>query len=190
MKKCIISIVAFLAFCFFNISQVQAFEETTAGTSAGLYKRIDVEVNKKENTVFIENEKINRLTSFLKRYNSSLSLYSKLIVEQARDYGIPWSLIVAISGVESTFCRFIPTGSSNCWGWNNGSYHFKDLSDGIKIVSRSLKINYFDKGRTTPETIAPIYAPPSSSWSRKVRFFMNLIENYTPSNTTTLSINL
>lgn len=127
---------------------------------------------------------------YLTNHNSALTPYAEYIVKTADEHQIPWSLVVAISGVESTFCKHIPGGSSNCWGWNNGATYFKDYKEAIFIVSKTLKDKYFDRGFDTPEKIAPIYAPPTPSWGGKVRFFMNQLENHTPPNhlTSTFSI--
>ncbi len=118
------------------------------------------------------------IKDYLSKHNSDLTLYAEYIVKTADEYEIPWNLVVAISGVESTFCQRIPFNSSNCWGWNNGETYFKDYRDAIKIVSKTLKNSYFNRGFNTPEKIAPIYAPPSPSWGWKVRFFMNQIETH------------
>ena len=130
---------------------------------------------------FIPNQdKNNRslvLSNFLSRYNSVLFPYADTIIETADKYEIPWSLVVAIAGVESTFCKFIPSNSCNCWGWNNGKIAFQDYNEAIEIVSKTLKTNYLNKGYNTPEKIGRIYAPPTYSWGGKVRYFMEMIEN-------------
>lgn len=117
-----------------------------------------------------------KLRMFLAKYNSQLADHAEYIVDIADEYNIPWSLVPAIAGVESTFCRRIPAGSYNCWGWNNGNYYFSDFGQAIKIISEALQQRYFAKGLNTPEKIAPIYAPPSKSWGWKVRYFMDLME--------------
>lgn len=130
------------------------------------------------------------LKAFLNRYNSSLAPYSGKIVELADKYKIPWTWVAAISGVESTFCREIPYNSYNCWGWANGEYSFSSWEDGIEIVTRTLKEFYVDKGADTIVKIAPIYAPPSTTWAGKVLYFINLIEKYNMSAAAALPISI
>lgn len=122
--------------------------------------------------------RVKKLEYFLERHNSSLSLYKDVIIKAADDYQLPWTLVTAIAGVESGFCRSIPMNSYNCWGWNNGKFFFQDYQDGIQTVSKNLRLKYFDRGLDTPEKMSYIYAPPSKSWATKVRHLMEQIENY------------
>lgn len=162
-----IAVILLFAAFFSKIPAIASERITDA--SASLKNKVNEP--KKDNRVI-------KVRDYLTNHNSALIPYAEYIVKTADEHNIPWSLVVAISGVESTFCKHIPSGSSNCWGWNNGATYFKDYKEAIYIVSKTLKNNYFDKGFNTPEKIAPIYAPPSPSWGWKVRFFMNQIENH------------
>lgn len=122
-----------------------------------------------------------KLKTFLTKYNSPLAEYEQYIVTVSDAYNLPWSIITAISGVESTFCQHIPSESYNCWGWNNGNYRFLDYEDALYTVAKTLRFNYFDKGLLNPYLINPVYAPPSKVWGEKVARFMSEIEN-TPAN--------
>lgn len=63
-------------------------------------------------------------------------------------------------------------GAPSCGG---GSYkYYATLDDGIVGHIENLYYNYFSKGRTTVETIAPIYAA-STAWSGKINWYVNLI---------------
>ena len=63
-------------------------------------------------------------------------------------------------------------GSPSCGG---GSYkYYATLDDGIVGHIENLYYNYFSKGRTTVETIAPRYAA-STAWSGKINWYVNLI---------------
>ncbi len=119
----------------------------------------------------------NHIRNFLVKYNSPLVPYSRYIVDLADKYEIDWKLVVAISGVESTFCKAIPYNSYNCWGWKNGKHSFDGYPDALEKVSKTLGNRYYQRGLDTPETIAPVYAPPSSTWAGNVRFFMNLLQD-------------
>lgn len=117
-----------------------------------------------------------KLKLYLQKLNSPLAEISDNLIAAADIYNLPWTLVPAISGVESGFCRNIPDFSYNCWGWNNGKSRFGSFFEGVFIVSKTLRSTYFDRGLTTVELIAPVYAPPSKTWASKVRFFMRKIE--------------
>ena len=124
--------------------------------------------------------RIEKLTKFLNFYHSPLAPYAQNFISEADKNQLDWKLVVSITGVESTFGKHIPFNSYNAYGWNNGNYKFNSWPESIVHVSRVLKEKYADRGLTTPEKIAPVYAPPSSTWGYKVRFFMNKLENFDP----------
>lgn len=123
-------------------------------------------------------ERIGKLRLFLASYDSPLENYAADFVTIADKYSVDWKLVTAITGVESTFGRFIPTGSYNAYGWANGNFYFKDWPSSIEIVTKTLKEKYLDRGADTVWEIGPIYAPPSSTWAAKVNYFMNQLENF------------
>lgn len=124
-----------------------------------------------------EDERIIKLHSFLDKHNSPLAPYAAVFIEKADEYHMPdWKLVPAITGVESTFGKQIPAESYNAYGWVNGKYAFKSWEDSIDVVTKTLKEKYINRGLTTPETMSPVYAPPSTTWAGKVRFFMNQID--------------
>lgn len=131
-----------------------------------------------------EDERVLKLSQFLQSHNSPLAPYAHVFIEKADAYGLPdWKLVPAISGVESTFGKRIPYNSYNAYGWANGAYSFNSWEESIDTVSKTLKQKYYNRGADTVEEIAYIYAPPSKTWARNVRFFMGKIENWeiTPS---------
>jgi hypothetical protein len=154
---------------------------------ASLADNSDLRVQKEVETAQLRVKRTETLRRFFKKYNSDLEPYSAKIVAESEEHKIPYTLVPAISGIESTFCKQIPYNSYNCWGWANGDYSFKDYNDAIEIVSKTLGTNYFGKGLDTPEKISPVYAPPSKTWGRNVRHFMDKIEEMesTPSSNLT-----
>jgi len=165
-------IIGLIIFLFIRLSPVRG-EDNVSYSSAQL-------LNTKTQTATDKDERITAVRNFLKRYNSALEPYSELIVKKADEHGIDWTLAVSISGVESTFCKRIPYNSFNCWGWENGQSYFKGYTEALEIVSKSLG-RYYRKGLNTPEKIGPVYAPPSKTWAKNVRFFMNKLKaDYSP----------
>lgn len=134
--------------------------------------------------------RIEKLRQFLAAYNSPLESFAADFVRIADKYDLDWKLIPAITGVESTFGKAIPFGSYNAYGWANGAYYFKSWEDSIEIVAKTLRGNYFNRGWDTVEKIAPIYAPPSTTWAWKVRFFMEKMANFAPASTLALELSL
>lgn len=116
------------------------------------------------------------LTDFLNLYGSPLANYSGYFIARADEHNLDYRLVPAISGVESTFGKRIPYNSYNAYGWANGNYYFESWEDSIETVSRSLRQKYYDRGAEDINSIAARYAPPSNSWSWKVKYFMDKID--------------
>lgn len=149
-----------------SASKVSA-EVYVAGSSATLKKS---QVN--------SDYRVRVLKAYLTKHNSPLAEYAGYFVETADKYNIDWRLVPAISGVESTFGKRIPYNSFNAYGWANGAYKFKSWEDSIEVVSKTLREKYIDKGAPSISKIARRYAPPSSTWAGKVKFFMARIDSF------------
>ncbi|PIU33024.1 hypothetical protein COY29_00145 [Candidatus Woesebacteria bacterium CG_4_10_14_0_2_um_filter_39_14] len=120
--------------------------------------------------------RLEKLTAFLEKYDSPLVPYAETFVFMADKYQIDWKLLPAITGVESTFGKQIPFNSYNAYGWNNGNYRFQSWEDSIEIVSKALKEKYYNRGLDNPYKIGRVYAPPSPFWGNRVNNFMKMIE--------------
>jgi len=125
--------------------------------------------------------RVEKLTNFLEIYDSPLSEYSGYFVAYADLYGLDYRMVPAITGVESTFGKHIPAKSYNAYGWANGEYKFNSWPQSIKHVTKTLKTKYIDRGAKSVSSIAKRYAPPSSTWGSKVKYFMSKIDTL-PSN--------
>lgn len=156
-----------------NPTVVQA-HEPVSGASGRL--NLVVQENKVDSRVL-------KLEKYLIKHNSPLAENAHDFVDAADKYnlGENWALVAAIAGNESTFGKHIPPASHNAWGWGiptgaRSGIGFKSWKDGIYTVTKGLSEKYIAKGADTPEKMAPIYAPPSRTWGRNVRWFMNQIE--------------
>lgn len=170
--------VAIVVVATFLASTVPVLANIEAASSA------DIVVEKKQDL------RVEKLKKFFRFYNSPLVAYAETMVKTADKYNLDWRLVPAITGVESTFGRQIPFNSYNAYGWANGAYWFTSWENSIEIVAKTLRENYLNRGADTVEKIAPIYAPPSSSWAWKVRYFMEKIENFAPPSTLALELSL
>ena len=126
----------------------------------------------------------------LKYYKSPLADYSAYFVQMADKYGIDWKLLVAISGVESTFGKHYISGTYNAYGWGGGTIRFASWEDSIEKVSLALSEKYYARGLDTLYKIAPVYCPPSRVWAKNVTFFMNKLDKFRKEDFLDPSINL
>lgn len=120
------------------------------------------------------------LRAYLSKYNAPLADSAQDFVEAADMYELDWKLVAAISGVESTFGKYIPGGtdprytSYNGWGWGvygTQAIYFKSWKEGIYTVSEGLRKNYYNKGLTNPYSINKVYAA-SPTWGAHVSYFL------------------
>lgn len=119
------------------------------------------------------------LAEYLAKHDSPLQYHAQDFIDAANLYNLDWKLVAAISGVESTFGKFIP-GGYNGWGWGvygTQAIYFKSWRDGIFAVSKGLRENYIDRGYTEPYSMNRIYAA-SPTWGSKVTFFMAEMERF------------
>jgi hypothetical protein len=127
-----------------------------------------------------------RLETFLERYNSPVSGYAHVFIEEADKNNLDWKFVASIAGLESTFCQHIPSGSYNCWGWGiptgaQSGIAFDTFAHGVATVSEGLRQNYLNKGLITVEQIGRVYAA-SPTWANRVRFFMDQLDSWNPQN--------
>ncbi len=120
--------------------------------------------------------RVETIKKFLISYDSPLADNAQDIVDHSEANGIDPYLLVAITGVESSFCKHIPTGSNNCMGW--GIYggnvtSFDSYEEAISTVARGLASDRY-RGKSIKD-IAKVYSPRSESWARNVKYFMDSI---------------
>ncbi len=183
MNKQLCFVVAiFLTLLFPSIVHAQ---EQVAGASASSFRDL------------IHTERDSRtehLKLFLESYDSPFAHKAATFINEADEHELDWKLVAAIAGVESTFGKHIPTNSYNAWGWGiftgqNDGIHFADWEDGISEVSEGLKKNYIDRGAVTLDQIGRRYAA-SGTWTMKVRFFLDKIENFVPASPELLEVSI
>lgn len=121
------------------------------------------------------------IEKYLKKYNSPLLPYSRLIFDLSQTYGFDYYWIVAIAQQESNLCKKIPDNSYNCWGYGihkKGTLRFENYELALKSYAEYLKKQYFDKGLNTPELIMKKYCPSSNgSWAHGVQQFIDELES-------------
>lgn len=165
MRKFLIGLFAIAAFLL-NITPVFGQARVSTQASSAVLTSKAVQEDNREAV----------LAAFLKKNKSPLVPYAGEFVAAADAYGLDWKLVVAITGVESTFGKRIPYNSFNAYGWNNGGFKFASWEQSIWHVTSKLKTKYVDRGAVTVYQIGRIYAPPSPTWASRVASIMNKIE--------------
>lgn len=183
MRRLITSLVVLIVLFSNLIPSVVLARENQLEISALI---TPIVTSSKENEV---EKKVAILTYFLKDRNSPLIPFARTFVEEAEKNELDYRLVPAISGVESSFGKAIPSNSYNAYGWANGDYFFKSWEDGIITVTKTLNEKYKKGwGAQTVEEIGRYYAA-SPTWASRVIFFMEQIEVATPQ-VSDLSLNL
>lgn len=123
-----------------------------------------------------------KVETYLEKNKSPLANYSNYIVQLADEYDIPWTLVVAISGKESSFCKNIKEKSHNCWGimtWdsegNRSIRSFDSWESGIEYTTKLLSKNYrHDMNRAIQAKYCPTFEC-SDTWVENVTTFQEEI---------------
>jgi hypothetical protein len=139
-------------------------------------------------------DRVGALEKFFEKYNSPLKGHANTFVEVADKYGIEYTLLPAISCMESSCGKKMLPNTYNPFGWGiygNNFIAFNDFDEAIETVGKGLNENYFARGFDTPQKIAPIYTPPNHvNWLRGVNFFVGQINKAEVSNSILLASNL
>lgn len=150
-------------------------------------------------------ERILKLSNFLKGYPLEESAVDFINIADKYNLGNHVYLVAAISGVESTFGKFIPYNSFNAWGFGiptgeKNGLTFSSWEEGIERVTKTLATeNIYVQNKNISQMsiedfvfqIGPVYAQ-SPVWAEKVLYFLKKIDDMpaTPSSVNHLDINL
>ncbi|MBN1162636.1 glucosaminidase domain-containing protein [Patescibacteria group bacterium] len=141
-----------------------------------------------------EVNRVEVLENFFDNYNSPLRDHADTFVEVADKYGMDYTILPAISCMESTCGKYMIPGSYNPFGWGihgNSSIAFNSFDEAIETVGKGMSDIYLSKGLDTPDKIAPVYTPPNSNgWLKGVNFFIEQIDKEEVSNQVRLASNL
>lgn len=130
----------------------------------------------------IKEDRIKKTYSFLSENKSPLADHAELIVTLADKHDIPWTLITAIAGKESSFGKNIKANSFNAWGimaWDkNGVRYirsFDSWESGIEYATKLISENY---RHNMNKAIQVKYCPSfecSDTWVNDVTGFQEAI---------------
>lgn len=171
MGKTIFSIVLILFIGLIAAAPTRA--QAIAGSSAA------VSFTEQTSTAAISVQKIalkrKALVQVLKKYDAVLLTEVDSFLEACTTYDFDCYLLPSISGVESTFGKFLIPSTHNPFGWGRGILPFADYHEAIMTVGKGLRENYINKGATTVDQIGAIYCE-GNTWSGKVKHFMDEFE--------------
>lgn len=157
-----------------TFSQTISLEAYELKASNLATKKVEVKLIVAE-IVAEEDSRAKTLKKFLSVYASPMANEADNFVKIADKYNLDWRLLPAIAGVESTFGKFIPSGSYNAYGWHNGKYYFNSWSDATETVAKGIKTKWGSMGEISHWKIGPYYAQ-NPLWASHVDHFMNLIK--------------
>jgi len=173
--------VALALFCFATIQIPQNItinKKTTNSNSSSVVLLSSQTVNTKITTVTIKAEKDNRakkLKKYLEFKNSPYADKADFFVKTADKYNIDYTLLPSISGIESSFGKFLMPNSHNPFGWGGGRIYYNSWEECIEAVAKGIANHY---PSDNPEEIGPIYTPPNYvKWIASVKQFQNEIRN-------------
>ncbi len=114
-----------------------------------------------------EDDRAEKLAAYFAVKNSPFVNVASDFITVADKYDIDWTLLPAITGVESSFGLHVPAFSYNPYGWNNGHYHFQNWVDAANEVALGLRTRYAPTGVITAARIGKMYAA-NPTWASRV----------------------
>lgn len=115
------------------------------------------------------------------KYGSTLSLNADTFADTAIALDLDWTLLPAISMVESTGCKHFIRSTNNCFGWGSGTIIFDSHDDAISKIgmalSKSRTYQNFQNSKTI-EAFAKTYNPSNwQDYTRKINYFRLKFQN-------------
>lgn len=132
-----------------------------------------------ENTMVVsivakKDDRADKLEQFLKSKGSPMAPSAGALVKIADKYDLDWTFLPAIAGLESQYGKFVPSGSYNPYGWNNGRASFRSWVAASEVVAAGIRSRYQTSGEVTPYSIGSRYAE-SKTWAVRVAYNQRLI---------------
>ncbi len=125
-----------------------------------------------------EDERVTQLSKYLEAKNSPLTAYSEYFIQISDKYGLDWTLMPAIAGMESNFGLKMPKESNNPFGLGGGNLmSFPTLYDSIEYEGKLLFQRY---KLAANHAIGSIYCPTNEcnqNWAFIVTNFSEEILN-------------
>lgn len=128
-----------------------------------------------------------RIDLYLKSKGSPMEGVGENCVAMAEKYQIPCDLMIGIAGAESGFgMQGYAVGSNNPFGLGvHLGWSFDNWSQSFEKLAETLRLYYFNEGRTDVWSIRPKYCPRGidgngygTEWEDRVLHFQEELNNY------------
>ena len=137
-----------------------------------------------DNQQKVHDIKVKKMRAYFADKNLPMAAYAEELVTEAEKNNLDWTLLGAITMIESTGGKFYIKETKNCFGWGSGKIKFDSIEASIEAVGRHLGGNdpataKYYKGKTEAQIIA-IYNPPTikASYATDIRGVMAKIKDY------------
>lgn len=124
--------------------------------------------------VATKDNRAERLEKYFAKYGSPFAGKAQNFIDVADKYSFDWTLLPAITHLESQLGKAIPAYSYNAYGWNNGKYRFVSWEAANEVVGKALRTRYAPSGEITPWRIGRMYAE-SPTWAERVSRYQKAI---------------
>lgn len=137
------------------------------------------EIQTIQNIVVKEDKRGEQLARFFEEKESPLASYAEYFIETADKYGLDWTLMPGISGIESSFGKRMPEDSNNPFGLERGGrlISFPTLYNAIDFEANLLSEKY---KLIANRAIGNTYCPETTctqNWAVTVTNFSKEIAN-------------
>lgn len=121
------------------------------------------------------------LRRFLQTYGSPLSSYAQDFIQIGDDTNIEWTLLPAISLVESGGGKK-ECGKFNPFGWGSPCWDFVDYSTAIRAIANSISSSptygLYQKTKQLADLAEVYNAADVVSWEKNVTYFQEKIRSF------------
>lgn len=129
--------------------------------------------------IIVPEDKTQKIKTFLERMDSPMATEAGIFIWVDSRYSLPYSLLPAISMVESGGCKHTLPDTNNCFGWRPYNRQFESIQAAIIFTAEWITTKPAYKAFQATgsiEDLGKVYAE-SPDWANKVRYWMREIEN-------------
>lgn len=130
--------------------------------------------------------RVEKLEEFFASYDSPLGAHAVVFVETADRNGLDWRLLPAITGVESTFGKNVPSYAPfNPFGWRcnhiQPCWRFSSYEEAVRTVGEKITnlpaYKKWQRNKRDIRLLAVIYnGGDQKKWQRSVEYFMERLK--------------
>lgn len=119
----------------------------------------------------------NQIHAYLVAHHSPLAPYTSALMQSAQRWGVDPTLLLGISGAETSYATDPNAGRDITTGHNpfgmGPHIQYGSWPEAFDAAARNLRQNYLNKGLRSVEQIAPKWVGYESSWPQTVNSIMS-----------------